>query len=384
MKTLTADAAINIILIIFSVLYGTGVLAYAGKFRKFPGLKYFGFSYFVYAIISVIYLPRITFLIVIGNMLLTVVLILYILGMEKFLGGRFRYSPISFLLASVFTGVYAVPSLIDNGLHYQLLAVLSAAEVILCISLLQGLWTRVPRPMNLAYKTIFWSVFIIGAQAVFRIYFDAAILFGKHFSEQKIFITDIVFFFLNIVFIITTSLAVIWLTNELLFDELREQARRDPLTDLLNRRALLETAEREMKRAARYGLSLSSIMVDLDDFKQINDTYGHIVGDRILAELAAILQKTVRQTDFIFRYGGEEFMLLLVETDNSAAQSVAEKILSCIRKNRFTDEHQLELTASLGVASRADGEESWERLVDRSDQAMYEAKKRGRNNIVNV
>jgi two-component system cell cycle response regulator len=164
---------------------------------------------------------------------------------------------------------------------------------------------------------------------------------------------------------------------------LERLAQTDPLTQLLNRRALTERLQQEMERALRYDASLALLLVDLDHFKAVNDTHGHLVGDDALRDLARLLLDTVRTTDVVARYGGEEFLVLLPETDDTGAEGFAERIRQAVEAHRFEAAGAaLRLTASLGVAVfPAPRVHTAEDLFVRADAALYRAKADGRNRV---
>jgi two-component system cell cycle response regulator len=166
---------------------------------------------------------------------------------------------------------------------------------------------------------------------------------------------------------------------------LEQLAQTDPLTQLLNRRALTERITAEMERALRYDSALSLLMVDLDHFKNVNDTYGHLVGDDVLRDLAQLLNGTIRGSDVVARYGGEEFLVLLPESDEAGAETFADRIRVAVEQHEFgvrAGQPSLKLTASIGVATfPAARIESVEDLLARADAALYRAKADGRNKV---
>ncbi|MDP8207821.1 MAG: sensor domain-containing diguanylate cyclase [Candidatus Electryonea clarkiae] len=156
----------------------------------------------------------------------------------------------------------------------------------------------------------------------------------------------------------------------------------DALTNISNRRYFNEQIKKEFKRARRYGHNLTMVMIDIDHFKHYNDTHGHLVGDRLLRELAQVLKANVREEDTVARYGGEEFALILPESDVSAGLLVAEKIRQSIMNTNFnkTDSQPLgRLTISLGVADNTGNIKTPRDLINNSDRALYRAKAKGRN-----
>lgn len=158
----------------------------------------------------------------------------------------------------------------------------------------------------------------------------------------------------------------------------------DPLTHLLNRRALTDRLIEELERARRYSSLVTLLMVDLDHFKRINDTHGHLVGDDVLRDIAALLRAAVRSVDLVARYGGEEFVVVLPETPSAGALTFAERLRERIADHVFPDfvPLGLRLTASIGVATYPSaGVESAEDLFARADEALYRAKAEGRDRV---
>lgn len=157
----------------------------------------------------------------------------------------------------------------------------------------------------------------------------------------------------------------------------------DPMTELYNHRYFYRYLKFEFKRSERYTLPLSCMMIDVDTFKSINDTYGHQAGDLILKELASILQKAVREHDFVARYGGDEFAIILPQTDIEGASTVANRILKGIRKQRLNiDSKNIHVTVSMGIAAYpGEGIDTYEGLIKRADKALYDGKIKGGNGI---
>jgi diguanylate cyclase (GGDEF)-like protein len=164
-------------------------------------------------------------------------------------------------------------------------------------------------------------------------------------------------------------------------DMAHEQALTDALTGLLNRYGLQRSLAREQSEARRYNRPLACLMIDIDHFKSVNDTHGHAIGDIVLRQVATILTQGVRGSDIVFRYGGEEFLALLPETDLEGAAALAEKIREDASGRSYGEgEHMLLLTLSIGAASLCNGE-SGNDMVARADLALYQAKGRGRDRV---
>lgn len=160
------------------------------------------------------------------------------------------------------------------------------------------------------------------------------------------------------------------------------EARIDPLTGLCNRRAFMERASDEMRRARRYNKPLSLAMIDLDHFKAINDRWGHAIGDQVLTAFAGILKNHMRGVDVVARVGGEEFVMLMTETSFEDAMQVAERIRKDIKANSLQiDNTELSWTASLGVTAVNADEDSVGNALVRADRALYLAKQNGRDRV---
>ena len=170
--------------------------------------------------------------------------------------------------------------------------------------------------------------------------------------------------------------------NSRRYEEAQRLATRDSLTSLYNRRHLFELAAREFDRSRRYNRPMSAIMLDLDNLKKINDTFGHQAGDQALQTVAKICISTLRRPDLIGRYGGDEFIMVLPETTLTSASMVAERLRANIAKMPMMDEGaQVRLSVSLGVASLVPETRSLETLIDHADQAQYRAKQSGKNKV---
>lgn len=164
------------------------------------------------------------------------------------------------------------------------------------------------------------------------------------------------------------------LNNAKLYEQAKISSLHDPLTGLANRRFLQLQLEKSFEAAKRYQEKLSVIMLDIDHFKSYNDTRGHLEGDLLLASLAEVLVKNLRDADFVFRYGGEEFFCMLPQTDLAMACEVAERV-------RMAVQAETDLTISLGVTSFTDDMPDKESLVRKADEALFRAKRNGRNRV---
>ena len=157
----------------------------------------------------------------------------------------------------------------------------------------------------------------------------------------------------------------------------------DALTGSLTRREILQRGDDESKRASRYDRPLSLVYVDIDHFKSINDSYGHAAGDKALKRLTAIFRRMIRETDHFGRIGGEEFLLILPETDLNGATTIADRIRQLVETSIVkVGHHSIQITISIGVACRTD-DSPFEEVMNLADRNLYKAKNGGRNQVSN-
>ncbi|PZD72399.1 putative diguanylate cyclase YcdT [Acaryochloris thomasi RCC1774] len=159
-------------------------------------------------------------------------------------------------------------------------------------------------------------------------------------------------------------------------------AMHDALTELYNRRHFMETGRRELLLAQRRQQPATLLMIDIDHFKRINDTYGHATGDAVLKKFAIVLLQALRQTDIIGRIGGEEFAIILPDCDAPSSQSVAERIRATMAETRLRNPSDLSWTVSIGIAILDEGTDNLDSLMQKADAALYRAKESGRNQVV--
>ena len=184
-----------------------------------------------------------------------------------------------------------------------------------------------------------------------------------------------------------TNLGIVYFIHDIsqqkeLIQALHDIASYDSLTEIFNRGKLMEELEKELLRMKRYGKCFSVLMVDIDHFKLVNDLYGHQAGDEVLKALATECKNRIRKTDSIGRYGGEEFMIILPESDEDSAFHVAESIRKSIADLDFrSNEDLIKITISIGIKTVYHNEDSLsvEYIIKCADSALYNAKRNGRN-----
>jgi diguanylate cyclase (GGDEF)-like protein len=183
---------------------------------------------------------------------------------------------------------------------------------------------------------------------------------------------------------IIVALSTSGLANARLSKDLETQATLDPLTGLNNRRSLNKSAELELARCKRSGNIFSLVLIDIDYFKSINDNYGHQAGDKVLVEFASWLRSKVRTSDFVARFGGEEFVILLNDIDAQLLIQIAQELNEKIIKKKFqlNECNSMNITISIGVASSEETELDWSTILSVADKRLYRAKENGRNRVV--
>lgn len=203
-------------------------------------------------------------------------------------------------------------------------------------------------------------------------------------TAKRAFISTVTY---GLLFVVTGFISAFFARNAVqkkqALRKLREHAVTDELTGVANRRELQTIGEKEFKRARRFSRSLCVMMLDLDHFKRINDNFGHAVGDQVLKQIAGICQGHIRGQDLLTRYGGEEFVILLPETDSEGARQLAERICYDVSIQPFeAAPGTIKMTVSIGLSEMAASDADYTDIIQRADAAMYTAKKLGRNQVV--
>jgi len=280
---------------------------------------------------------------------------------------------VSALLLSYFT--YMQP---DTRIR---IVIVSVAIAILMVRPVIALIAAVPGVSRRA--RIFTAVCLAGVGIVMLV---RAVLTTKWGSSADLLAPDFVQFASNLlfgVFAVLATLGVVWVEIEQLRADLAHLAMIDPLTAILNRRAFMLEYERELSRCKREKTALALAIFDLDHFKDVNDTYGHLVGDKVLRAVADTLRASLRGHDVLGRYGGEEFALLMPRTDRAAAMAGTERARLAVGERPIeAGRLSIPITVSAGVAAYGIDGADWESLLRSADAALYEAKESGRNRVV--
>lgn len=199
-------------------------------------------------------------------------------------------------------------------------------------------------------------------------------------------IVGIIFFFGAIFVWLSSKTTVRTILDVRRITKLKAESITDPLTGVFNRRYLMRRLKEEIERSHRYKAPLSLALFDIDNFKAINDTYGHLIGDNVLTSICALIQENIRKTDFVARYGGEEICVLMPDTKPSKAAHVADRIRAKIQETNICFEQdgvqlQINVTVSAGIASLSTAN-SLEELIKQADNNLYKAKRMGKNMVI--
>jgi diguanylate cyclase (GGDEF)-like protein len=313
------------------------------------------------------------------NLLLIIAIIFYYEGLRRFLEHATKFHPISiitivvgFILFMYFT--YQVPSVSARVLIISAITVIISALCVLeLIRGIQKSW-RIPG---------FVTIIVFAGHGLYSLF---RLLWTLEESPIKLLMTAetvhaLVFFSLN--FLTTGStFGFIWIVSKKLENNLRDLAMHDQLTKILNRKGVNLFSSKEFAKVERKEIDLSIVMIDIDRFKQVNDQYGHSVGDRLLSEFAKLVQNNLRPYDILGRIGGEEFLVLLPNTNLGLAHKLADRIRKEIERTVFKiDTTEIQITASFGVSICFQKTNTLEKLMPFADMALFQSKKQGRNRV---
>jgi len=313
-----------------------------------------------------------------GNACILLAYGLVLVGIQQHLGLRRSSTPILALALAALAGGLWWPGMYGNtGLRVLLFALVYLGLGIVSATLL---W-RARNRMLANYRRA--VALVILGNALLMVVRAVYILLGQGQSTGAGGVNLMVPAFLSsMLFYMALNVALALMLFRRKEEHLRYMARHDALTGLLNRYSLDEYAAREIARVERGQHDLSLVVLDLDDFKRVNDQHGHAAGDQVLAQAAQRIHEAVREGDIAFRVGGEEFLILLPGADHEVAGRVAERLRVQLVDQPFECAGQsMTVSTSVGVVTFDPLRDDWERLLRRADQALYRAKEAGRNRV---
>lgn len=377
-----------LLLALGGAVLGTSVLLVAARTEHYPGLATWGAALLVNSLSHVAFglrlldWPKVS--IVASNALMPLSMALFISAVLRF--HRLPAPPAvrALMWAAVPLGVLV--ALLALDLHRIRNLVVVCLHVLLMLAMAWVAWHRPHGKARVAGHILIMAG-ALGMALVFL--WRAALMIGQADWPGPLFVppvVQVVTYLMVFVALLTNTLGFVLMQMEHAIERQHELATHDPLTDALNRRALLEAMERLAGLSQRQGQPLSVLMIDIDHFKRVNDSQGHAGGDAVLKEVARRLQGRLRKSDLLARFGGEEFLVLLPDTGPEQAARVAESLRASIPASAIRLPGQatsLEVTVSIGVHSGVAGKEPGqvEKFISASDAAMYQAKSQGRNRV---
>jgi diguanylate cyclase (GGDEF)-like protein len=318
--------------------------------------------------------------VVLGNVLLACVFVGMIAAIYQFQG---RPAPWLLLLAAPVMVAVFVSMFMDNfparagfvGLVIGLQAIWALAAT------LERRHATVGRGQWLLVAGLALEALVLGGRSVLTVALpDAAtsILQGS--------VLQTVTFMATFSVVLVSSVGFVFMSRDRSDESNRIMAALDPLTGVANRRSLISALDRDVSRAIRMHQPIALMMVDIDHFKHVNDRYGHPAGDEVLCSVVSVLRQRVRAQDLVGRYGGEEFMVLLPDTDLVGAEQLARELCKAVEESRCLAQgagpEGVEVTVSIGVfGGHLESGDSWDMLIAAADRALYEAKNNGRNRV---
>jgi diguanylate cyclase (GGDEF)-like protein len=368
-----------------SILLGLGSIVFARVNNSFHGFRQLGSGYFLFALGFVLlglrqYIPHFIS-IVVANAFIVAGFSILIMGILKFLQyPTTRCKAITITLITLLMISFSYFTYIDDNTNIRML-IISAIIAGQCFYISHKILIHKEKLYQIFTHFLAYTFLFCGIIFSVRIYLTLTAPSLTNFMEAGS-IHALALIAQQLV-VITSCFTLSWSASQKLAYKLAVQATIDPLTQLYNRRAMEDFAEKEILRAQRTKTSLSIILMDIDLFKDVNDSYGHQVGDKVLQEFSLRLSASLRKYDILSRYGGEEFILLLPNTNAKTAMIIAEKLRETIAEPVFKLEISpaLSVTASFGVVAVQAEKINWQQLVSFADNALYHAKQNGRNQV---
>lgn len=368
-------------LLLLHALLGILSLVVAQGERKSQSLWFWGWGLLSYAVgvllILMGFLPF-SFKQIIGNTFISLAALLTAQGLLA--NARYRLSwPIG--LAGL--GLCVAILLLNHTVRISLVVDISAPTVYASLLYLFAAFMLIRRPpvdARVASRFVVVTVLITVAIWVARM-FTSALAIGRSFDASRADLTLSLFSVGQILLVVAASLGLLWIEVRQMEADLVRAAVTDVLTGLLNRRGILARFDQEVERAQRQEQHFAIALFDVDHFKQINDTYGHLAGDAMLRIVAQQLDGAKRAEDIIGRVGGEEFIVILPHQDRESGHMAAERLRSAVSQSSPGEGHR-RATVSGGLALYPDDGANWDQLFQAADRRLYEAKKKGRDRVV--
>jgi diguanylate cyclase (GGDEF)-like protein len=310
--------------------------------------------------------------VVVANLVLLTGMVCYHAGVDQFFGRRPAWGRWMALLLLLLPALYWY-ALVEPSYNARLILVCLAWAGIF-LSMAWQIWRQGPENFSTRFTVV---VLLVHITVLLLRFFSAWMPLAEEglltpTRVQSLYVGS------NAVMLLALGMGMILMAGDRLRLEFEHLASYDPLTNVLTRRVFLDACEQELARCRRHGRSMALLLLDIDHFKTVNDTHGHQTGDRVLVDLVARIAALLRRPDQLARFGGEEFVLLLPETSQEEAITVAERILADVAAPR---DGLPPVTVSIGVATNRPDEDQIDTLLARADRALYQAKTEGRNRV---
>jgi diguanylate cyclase (GGDEF)-like protein len=377
---------LTLINLLLGLFLGIGSMVFARIHPSFRSFKTLGYSYLLLSFgFTLIGLRQYIFdflSIVMANFLVSAGFSLLILGIIKFLKFDMNaFKRVSVYLLLLIASSFFYFTYIDANINARIIVI---STFIAGLSIFAGYKVLMNKD-----RIIFTFTRLLGLSFIYCAFiFSLRIYLTLFEPELNDFMNAGTIHALSLIafqlVVITSSFALTISACQQLANKLATQATIDSLTHVYNRRAFDEFASKSVLRAQREKRPISLIIMVIDLFNQVNDDYGHQIGDRVLKEFSQRLKNSLRQYDILARYGGEEFTLLLPDTNNATAMLIAKKLRDKIAQPVFFlgGEAELNITASFGVATSQGDNIDWQQIISFADQALYQAKENGRNCVM--
>lgn len=374
---------LSMVTMLFSLVFFIGMLTFARHNQRFIGLQYFAYGdlllFLGFLLLAFRHIIPDYLSIVSANSMIAIAFCLFTMGSYNFLRkyNAFLWAHITAFIALVVSFSYFTVIEPDVNMRIIIISTFTAGETLIAAILFirDGTKGHKKQKLSVAYGFILYTIY-----GIFRIVWTLMEVDIEDFLQAGI-VHGLMILIIQIL-IINTSFSLIWIANTILNKDLEERAKLDPLTKILNRRAFVDELLKELARSKRQGLTFSLIMADIDHFKSINDTYGHLAGDSVLLGFTTFVQENLRIIDILARYGGEEFLILLPNTEKKQAVETAERIRKMLEyKKHLYNGQEISYTVSFGVTSFDIDAQNKEELLENADTALYAAKTKGRNRV---
>ena len=368
---------------LFSFIFFVGLLVFSSfnkRFRGFNNYAYANLSLFLGFLLLGLrnYIPDL-FSVVFANLSIAFAFFLFYYGSLIFLRSYVRFIWIHLLALAAVLISFIYFTFIDPDVNLRIIIInsyLFIESVLISVFFIKQSSYRFKAQM----LSVSWGFILYALYSVFRIIWTYGESSIDDFLQAGI-VHGLIFLFIQVL-IVNSSFSFIWIANSILKDDLETQAKMDPLTKILNRRAFVEELKKELARSRRESLTFSLIMADIDHFKTINDNFGHLAGDSVLISFTQMVTENLRINDVLSRFGGEEFLILLPNTPKKYAAETAERIRKIVEiTNHPFNGKNINYTVSLGVTSFDIDAQNKEELLENVDIALYDAKSNGRNKV---